>query len=236
MKAKIIKNLAAAALALLTLIGAVGPAPSANNTPEPQPQQPPTETAQSGEWALQLVFLAAETAQEAPPAWDEQPSELLEPEPKEGQKPAAPIYKAVDLPADLQRFIYDQCEALGLQAPGVDYETVLALITVESSCNPNAVSGTHDVGLMQINESNHQWLQERLGITDFTDPKQNIIAGTTMLADFAEYEDPHKMLMAYNFGPGRAATLWAEGTTSSNYSRTVMERRAEIIEGGTTDE
>ena len=235
MKAKTIKNLAAAALALLTLIGAVGSAPSATSDPEQEPQQPPAETAQSDEWALQIVSLAAGIAQE-PPLVQDEPPELLKSEPQEEQAPTVPIYKAVDLPADLQRFIYDQCEALGLRAPGVDYETVLALITVESSCDPDAVSGTHDVGLIQINTSNHQWLRERLGITDFTDPKQNIIAGTTMLADFAEYEDPHKMLMAYNFGPGRAATLWAEGTTSSNYSRTVMERRAEIIEGGTTDE
>ena len=37
--------------------------------------------------------------------------------------------------------------------------------------------------------------------------------------------------MAYNMGEGGAAKLWAQGITSSEYSRDIMAQRAEIIEG-----
>ena len=93
------------------------------------------------------------------------------------------------------------------------------------------MSGTGDYGIMQINTVNHEWLREELGITDFLDAEQSIDAGTEMLARLSEkYSDPHKVLMAYNMGEGGAAKLWAQGITSSEYSRDIMARRAEILE------
>lgn len=139
----------------------------------------------------------------------------------------------IPLSAELQEYTYQRCEALGLVAPGVDYPTVLALMGKESAYTADAVSSTDDYGLMQINAVNHDWLREELGITDFLDAEQSIDAGTEMLARLSDkYSDPHKVLMAYNMGEGGAAKLWAQGITSSEYSRDIMARRAEILESG----
>lgn len=152
-------------------------------------------------------------------------------EPAEAPEPAIPIYD-IPLSPELQEYTYNRCEALGLVAPGVDYQTILALMSKESGYTADAVSGTGDYGIMQINTVNHEWLREELGITDFLDAEQSIDAGTEMLARLSEkYSDPHKVLMAYNMGEGGAAKLWAQGITSSEYSRDIMARRAEIIEG-----
>ena len=154
-----------------------------------------------------------------------------EPEPTVEPEPSIPIYD-IPLSPELQEYTYNRCEALGLVAPGVDYQTVLALMSKESGYTADAVSGTGDYGIMQINTVNHEWLREELGITDFLDAEQSIDAGTEMLARLSErYDDPHKVLMAYNMGEGGAAKLWAQGITSSEYSRDIMARRAEIIEG-----
>ena len=157
----------------------------------------------------------------------EEPETELEPEPE----PTAPIYD-IPLSPELQEYTYNRCQELGLVSPGVDYQTVLALMSKESGYTEDAVSGTGDYGIMQINTVNHEWLREELGITDFLDAEQSIDAGTEMLARLSErYDDPHKVLMAYNMGEGGAAKLWAQGITSSEYSRDIMARRAEIIEG-----
>lgn len=162
------------------------------------------------------------------------PAQILiyeEPDPTVEPEPVVPIYD-IPLSPELQEYTYNRCEALGLVAPGVDYETVLALMSKESGYTADAVSGTGDYGIMQINTVNHEWLREELGITDFLDAEQSIDAGTEMLARLSEkYSDPHKVLMAYNMGEGGAAKLWAQGITSSEYSRDIMARRAEIIEG-----
>lgn len=151
-------------------------------------------------------------------------------EPDQEPTPAIPIYD-IPLSAELQTYTYQRCEAMGLVAPGVDYQTVLALMSKESGYTADAVSGTGDYGIMQINTVNHEWLREELGITDFLDAEQSIDAGTEMLARLSEkYSDPNKVLMAYNMGEGGAAKLWAQGITSSEYSRDIMARRAEILE------
>lgn len=177
-------------------------------------------------------------AQEAEPSRIERlelpPAQTLlyeEPEATAEPEPVVPIYD-IPLSPELQEYTYNRCEALGLVAPGVDYQTVLALMSKESGYTADAVSSTGDYGIMQINTVNHEWLQEELGITDFLDAEQSIDAGTEMLARLSErYGDPHKVLMAYNMGEGGAAKLWAQGVTSSEYSRDIMARRAEIIKG-----
>lgn len=158
----------------------------------------------------------------------EDPEVEAEPQPEQ----TAPIYD-ISLSIELQEYTYNRCEELGLVAPGVDYQTVLALMSKESGYTADAVSGTGDYGIMQINTVNHGWLREELGITDFLDAEQSIDAGTEMLARLSEkYGDPHKVLMAYNMGEGGAAKLWAQGITSSEYSRDIMALRAEILEKG----
>ena len=52
-------------------------------------------------------------------------------EPDQEPTPAIPIYD-IPLSAELQTYTYQRCEAMGLVAPGVDYQTVLALMSKES--------------------------------------------------------------------------------------------------------
>lgn len=138
------------------------------------------------------------------------------------------IYESIPLDAEIQEFTFRRCEEKGL-----DYETVIAIMQRESRFDPTAISDTNDYGIMQINECNHEWLKAELGITDFLDAKQSITAGTEILGRLAaKYDDPQKILMAYNMGETGAGRLWEEGTTTSAYSRDIMARRAAILEGG----
>ena len=99
---------------------------------------------------------------------------------------------------------------------------MLAIMWQESRYQAGSVSATSDYGIMQINQGNHEWLEEELGVTDWLDPKQNILAGVYILSAF-DYDDPHKVLMSYNCGPTGARNLWEDGIYSTAYSRAVVE-------------
>lgn len=134
------------------------------------------------------------------------------------------VFYDIALSEELQRFTYDRCEELGLS-----YELVLAIMFKESSYQPDVVNSSECYGLMQIHKINHPALTEALGITDFLDPKQNIIGGTYFLAQIADkYSDVHEILMVYNCGENGAKKLWAQGITSTAYSRSVIEYMEEL--------
>lgn len=140
-------------------------------------------------------------------------------------------YDGVDLDKVTQDFIFVEAGEAA-----VNYELVLAIIIEESNCDPNAISKTDDWGLMQINKCNHAWLAEQYGLTDMLDVHQNIIAGITILSQLYKYDDGtdaglHKVLMAYNLGPGGAAKAWENGTYSTTYSREVMQIRDDLLCG-----
>lgn len=142
-------------------------------------------------------------------------------------EPSARIYD-IPLEDSLQEYTFELCEENSL-----DYELVLAVIEKESSYNEEAISRTHDYGLMQINEVNHDWLEDKLGISDFLDAKQNISAGIYILTRLTgKYEDADKVLMAYNAGENGAKKLWDEGITSTKYSRAVIARAEEFRNEG----
>lgn len=118
---------------------------------------------------------------------------------------------------DLQLIMQAYCEQYK-----VPYALALAVADRESRFNPDAVSGTNDFGLMQINKINHGWLNEK-GI-DPLSYEGNIEAGVLMLSQAIEkYGDYELALMAYNCGDAGAKSLWDEGTYSTKYSRAVME-------------
>lgn len=110
---------------------------------------------------------------------------------------------------------------------GVPPALMVALMSVESGFNPNAISATDDYGLCQINKGNHAWLSQALGVTNFLDPKQNILCGVYILQSHIKNygttnQGLHKSLMAYNMGAGGASKLWATGKYTSAYSIKVM--------------
>lgn len=125
----------------------------------------------------------------------------------------------IELDEELQEFIY--CLSYGYN---IDYAFVMGLMQLESSFNPSIISSTNDYGLMQINRINHEWLKEKLGITDFLDPYQNTRSGIYILRNlFEKYEEPELVLMAYNMGETGASRLWDKGIYETNYTRNVLE-------------
>lgn len=129
---------------------------------------------------------------------------------------------------DLQEIMQDYCEEYG-----VPYALALAIADVETHFDPDAVSGTGDYGLMQINAINHEWLSE-LGI-DVMTYEGNIEAGIYMISQHLnKYGEPELALMAYNSGPTGAQRLWDAGTFQTDYSRKVMaafEHWTSVLEG-----
>lgn len=130
----------------------------------------------------------------------------------------------VPMDEDLQEFIFYLSQAYEM-----DFTFVMALIQQESGYKPDVISRTNDYGLMQINEINHPYLQEQLGITDFTEPYGNVRAGMFILRKlFEKYETPDKVLMAYNMGETGASRLWKQGIFESNYSKSVLQIQQEM--------
>ena len=139
-----------------------------------------------------------------------------------------------ELPAELQEYTYYLCEAYY-----IDFDFVMALMYAESSFRTEVVSDTDDYGLMQINSVNHEKLSENLGITDFTDPYQNIRAGVYILRGlFEKYDDAAKVLMAYNMGDYGASVLWDKGVYSTTYTNKVLAKADEYaaMRGGAASE
>ena len=136
-------------------------------------------------------------------------------------------FKPLDVPMDeeLQEYVHHLSKGYD-----VEFSFVMAVIEHESSFRTDIISRTNDYGLMQINKVNHKWLNENLGITDFLDPYQNTRAGVHMLNDlFQKYEEPAKVLMAYNMGEAGAKKLWNQGIYETSYSRSIM-KQAEIYQ------
>lgn len=125
----------------------------------------------------------------------------------------------VDMDENLQEFIY--CLTYGYN---IDFPFVMAVIQQESNFNSSIISPTNDYGLMQINSINHEWLSRQFGFTDYLDPYQNTRAGIFILRKlFEKYEDPQKVLMAYNLGESGASRLWDKGVQSTRYSEAIMK-------------
>lgn len=130
----------------------------------------------------------------------------------------------VELDEELQEFIY--CLSY---AYNIDYAFVMGLIEAESNYQVDVVSSTNDYGLMQINIVNHEWLNEKLGVTDFLDPYQNTRSGIYILRNlFEKYEDPEKVLMAYNMGENGAKRLWDKGIYETDYTNKVIKNIMKI--------
>ncbi len=130
----------------------------------------------------------------------------------------------VSMDEDLQEFVFYLSTAYEM-----DFTFVMALIQHESCYDASAISATNDYGLMQINTINHPYLKETLGITDFLNPYDNIRGGMFILRKlFEKYEEPNKVLMAYNMGETGASRLWEQGIFESNYSNSVLEIQREL--------
>ena len=76
---------------------------------------------------------------------------------------------------------------------------IRAIIQIESSYNPNALSSSGACGLMQLKPSTAR----DMGIYDCWDPEKNIIAGTKYIKlMLTKFKNLDVALAAYNQGPG----------------------------------
>lgn len=131
------------------------------------------------------------------------------------------FYFDVPLSYELQDYIRDLCVEYG-----VPMELVIAMIEQESSFRPYVVSKSNDYGLMQINTVNHNTLSEKFGITDFLDPRQNVLCGIYIISGHlrATNENIELALMRYNGGASGAKRLWEQGIYSTSYSSSISNR------------
>lgn len=124
----------------------------------------------------------------------------------------------VNMDEDLQEYVFDLCYCYN-----IDWTFVMAVIEHESQYEAGAISSTDDYGLMQINKANFEWLTKVTGVTDFLNAKDNIRCGVFVIRKlFEKYDDPSKVLMAYNMGEGGAGKLWNMGIYESEYSQDVL--------------
>ena len=85
----------------------------------------------------------------------------------------------------------------------IDPALLMALIRIESSFNPYAVSPAGAVGLTQVMPHTAEWIHDKLGISGkLDDPSDNIRMGSSYLKYLIDkYESLDKALKAYNIGP-----------------------------------
>ena len=104
---------------------------------------------------------------------------------------------------------------------GQDPNLVLSIIAIESSFNPNAISPSGAVGLMQV----MPFWKKTLGVQELTDPEVSIRAGVQVLAHYQQmFRDEERALTAYNRGPGGVEeAMAAKGSGAGpDYSEKVL--------------
>ena len=131
------------------------------------------------------------------------------------------------LPQILQEFFPVSFAEL-IQAAGghheVDWALIAAIIQVESSYSPSAVSKKGAVGLMQVMPETAAWVSSRLGKQvareDLLDPEVNIQLGTYYLRYLLDrFSSEQAALAAYNGGPSNVARWLEEGTWDGTYEQ-----------------
>lgn len=140
------------------------------------------------------------------------------------------LHQEIPLSFDLQCHLKTVCEEYG-----VPYHIALGVIQAESSFTADATNGIC-FGYMQINKINAEWLSKEIGVTDLSEPYQNLRSGVYILGDFyGKYGEWHRALICYNYGEGGAQKhVFSKGYTTTGYSRAVMEYAnawLEVIEG-----
>ena len=118
----------------------------------------------------------------------------------------------VPLSYELQDVLQTECERYG-----IEYALALGLIETESSFNPEAVSKSGCIGLMQLNPDYAWWFEEQTG-SDYKTPCGNVKCGIWYLNYLTKKYDGsvEKALVAYNQGSYQGVmTNYAENVLSA---------------------
>ena len=138
---------------------------------------------------------------------------------------------------------YITCFIRSAERYEVDLELAIAVAIVESSLNPEAVSSSEAIGVMQI-----KWplTAEHLGITQrelLFDPCINIDAGVSYLKELidqnAEIESTDPLIQAlgsYHLGPTTIANTKEFPQKAIDYAEAVFKQRDILAEDNTTPE
>ncbi len=109
------------------------------------------------------------------------------------------------IPVDARNPPNLRCFEIAATQNQLDLDLLLAVSKTESDWNPNALSTTGDIGMMQI-----QWPQtaRHLGVdrsVELLNPCLNIALGATYLRELLDRfgQDETRALAAYNYGPTR---------------------------------
>ena len=136
------------------------------------------------------------------------------------------VYWDVPLANSVQEYIQDLCKHYEFDYP----EVVISLIQTESNYEVAAVSETSDIGFMQINPDNFEWLHDTLGINSLYDWRDNILCGIYMLSDlYKQFGDMNLALIGYNRGPSYALACRWSGISENKYSASVMNGAKELV-------
>ncbi len=156
---------------------------------------------------------------------EEEPEEAVQPVVcqlrVEVKAPEVDKYRDIPLDHELQDAALAACEEYGVLP-----DILFAVMEVESGYQLDAQNG-ECYGLMQIHSINLPWLQEQIGVTDLSDPTQNIKAGAYILGGYLERYSLTDSLMAYNLGEGGAKAQWEQGVHETAYTRKVLTCLAE---------
>jgi soluble lytic murein transglycosylase-like protein len=104
-------------------------------------------------------------------------------------------------------FVSEASQRFGLPSAWIE-----AIIAVESTDDPHALSPKGAMGLMQIMPSTWATWRDRLNLgNDPFDPRANILVGTAFLCDMLDRYGSPGFLAAYNAGPARYEDHLATG-------------------------
>lgn len=176
LRIKLATTAAVLALTTASIVALTGGA--AETVPEQTPQPPalqaePVLLVAEHDSTYQPVQMTAEPAQEPEPVEEEDENEKIEAALLE----QGYLHEEIPLDFDLQCHLITVCEEYG-----VPQSVALGVIQAESSFTATASNGSC-YGYMQINSINSEWLSEKIGVTDLTDPYQNIRSGVFILSD-----------------------------------------------------
>lgn len=145
---------------------------------------------------------------------------------EEPKDPETKAYKLcdVDMPEDLQIWLFDYCEQMHISP-----YLIIAMCERESDFNPNCIYDNGDsIGIMQIQPKWHYERMERLGVHDLTDAQGNIKVGIDFLLElFERNNNVEWVLMAYNGGQAYANRKINNGEVSE-YAKYIINRAIEL--------
>ncbi len=131
---------------------------------------------------LFVIYCLLVSASNADDAMEIQTDKLITPEVTSVPMPVETktwVRYDVALDDDLQKYIEEVCKEYNVEA-----SVVMAIIEVESGCNPELVGDNgHSWGLMQIYSTQHTARCVRLGAWNLLDPRMNVRVGVDYLAE-----------------------------------------------------